>query len=397
MARVVLKPGHVRPIFAGHPWVFQQAVASIDGGPVAGDDVLVTDPTGKVLGRGLYSPKSAIAVRMFARTDRAVDAALFRERILRAKRLREELALPKPGETTAYRLVHGEGDHLPGLIVDVLGDVAAVQLNTIGVKNREGVVFDALEEVVRPRAIIDRTSESAARIEGVEVGRGVVRGDDKVERLTFVERGFAYDLPLSIGQKTGFYLDQRELRARVEAHAKGKTVLDAYSFVGAFSLAAARGGAKRVVAVDQSAVAVELAAELARRAGYEHVIEAVKRDALRALEDASTEGGFDLVLVDPPKLAPSRAKLEAALNAYRKIARAACRATKPGGLLVMSSCSGAVGIEDLVRALALGARDANLDATILERHVQAPDHPVPSAFPEGLYLKSVVASIDVVS
>jgi len=396
MSIVLLKPGHVRPVFAGHPWVFQQAIASLSGGPIAGDDVQVVDPTGKVLGHGLYSPRSAIAVRMFSRTDRPVDAALFRERILRAKRLRESLGLPRLGETNGYRLVHGEGDLLPGLIVDVLGDVAAVQLNTLGVKQREGVIFEALHEVLGPRAILDRTSESAARMEGVQAGSGVVRGDAKVDRLTFMERGFSYDLPISIGQKTGFYFDQRELRARVEAHARGKTVLDAYSFVGAFSLAAARGGARRVVAVDQSAVAVELAAEISRRAGYEKIIETVKQDAVRALDDASAEGGFDIVLVDPPKLAPSRAKLEAALNAYRKIARAACRATKPGGLLVMSSCSGAVAVEDLIRALALGARDANLDATVLERHVQASDHPVPSAFPEGLYLKSVIASVDVV-
>lgn len=395
MARVVLKPGHVRPVYAGHPWVFQQAMASVEGGPLPGDEVEVVDPSGKVLGWGLYSPRSAIAVRMFTRTPRPIDAALFRERIHQAAGLRRTLGLPADGTTSAYRLVHGEGDRLPGLIVDVLGDVAAVQLNTLGVKRREGVIFDALEELLAPRAILDRTSESAARIEGVEAGKGIVRGDPTLDKVSFVERGFSYELPLTLGQKTGFYLDQRELRARVEALAKGKTVLDAYAFVGAFSLAAARGGATRVLAVDQSALSIELAAELARKAGFAHLIEATKQDALHAMEAASNQGGFDLVLCDPPKLAPSRAKLEAALSAYRKIARAGCRATRPGGMLVLSSCSGAVGVEDLVRALALGARDANLDATVIERHVQAPDHPVPAAFPEGLYLKSIVACIDV--
>lgn len=393
MARVVLRAGHVRPVFAGHPWVFQQAIAGVEGGPVAGDDVEVVDPTGKTLGWGLYSPRSAIAVRMFTRTNRPVDAALFRERIRHAASLRRVLGLPGPA-TDAYRLVHGEGDRLPGLIIDVLGDVVAVQLNTIGVKRREGVIFDAIEELCSPRAILDRTSESAARIEGVEVGRGVVRGDAGIDRVSFVERGFRYDLPLSLGQKTGFYMDQRELRGRVEALAKGKTVLDAYAFVGSFSLAAARGGARRVVAVDQSALAIEIAAELALKAGFGGVIETIKKDAVAAMDEASSQGGFDLVLCDPPKLAPSRAKLEAALSAYRTIARAGCRATRPGGMLVLSSCSGAVGVEDLVRALALGARDANLEATVLERHVQAPDHPVPAAFPEGLYLKSVVACVD---
>ncbi len=394
MARVVLKAGHVRPVFTGHPWVFRQAVAHVDGSCSAGDEVIVADPQGRVLGRGFYSETSAIAVRLFTHRDDPVDAALLRDRIHRAFAQRKQLGLPAE-ETNAYRLVHGEGDGLPGLIVDVLGDVAVVQLNTVGIRRREGLVYDAIDEIVRPRAILDRTSESAARVEGTPAGQGIVRGEASIDTLRFRERGLAFEVPFSLAQKTGFYLDQRGLRARAEALAKGRTVLDAYAFVGAFSVAAARGGAKKVVAVEQNPLACEVAAETARRNGFSGVVSVEKQDAVHAMEHASRGGGFDLVLCDPPKLAPSRAKVDVALAAYRKVCRAACRAVVPGGLVFVSSCSAAVGFAELTRALALGAREANLRATILEEHIQSPDHPAPAAFPEGLYLKSLVARVTV--
>lgn len=396
MAKAVLKPGHVRPVHTGHPWVFQQAVARLEGGAQSGDEISVYDPQGRFLGRGLYSPKSAIPVRLFTRSDRPIDGALFRERIARAIELRRSLGLPDT-DTDAYRLIHGEGDGLPGLIVDVLGEVVSVQLNTVGIAKREGLVFSAIEEALAPRAILDRTGEIAARIEGVEVGRGLVRGDASLDALRFRERGFSYEIPLGLGHKTGYYLDQRNLRGRVEALAEGRTVLDAYSFVGSFSIAAARGGATRVVAVDESALVAEVAAETARRNGLAQTIEVRRADALTALEQAANEGGYDLVLCDPPKLAPSRGKREAALSLYRRLARLAAAATKPGGIMVLSSCSGVVTHDDLVRALALGARDANTQALVLERHIQAPDHPVPAAFPEGLYLKSVISRVETLS
>lgn len=355
------------------------------------------DPQGSVLGRGLYTPRSAIPVRVFTRdAGTAVDAALFRRRIERAVAHRRELSLPSRAEgheTDAYRLVHAEGDGLPGLVVDVFGDVLAVQLNTIGVKRREGVIFDALQWALAPRAILDRTPDSAARLEGFEPGSGVVRGPS-IDALRFSERGLAYEIPLELGQKTGFYLDQRLLRDRVERLARGRRVLDAFSFVGTFSLGAARGGAAEVTAVDESAVALEVGAACAARNGLDGRVRFVRSDARKALEQASRDGGYDLTICDPPKLAPSRGAKDGALGAYRKLAAAGCRATKPGGLLVLCSCSSAVGIEELIRALALGAREARMNAVVLERHFQGADHPVPAAFPEGLYLKSVLARVE---
>jgi len=397
MPTVILKPGHVRPVWSGHPWVFAQAIARIEGGAVAGDEVIVVDPQGNVLGRGLYTPGSAIPVRMYTREDAPVDAALFRRRIERAVAHRRDLGLPSkvPGhETDAFRLVHAEGDGLPGLVIDVFGDVAAVQLGTIGVKQREGVIFDALQATLAPRAIIDRTPTSVTRLEGFTPGAGVVRGDMTVDELRFIERGLRYAIPLALGQKTGFYLDQRTLRTRVEQLAHGRRVLDLYSFVGTFAMAAARGGASEVMAVDESAVALEVGAACARENGLFERITFVRDDARKAAARASKDP-FDLVICDPPKLAGTRGSKEAALKGYRALAAAACRATRPGGLLVLCSCSGAVGLDELTRALAEGARDARMQAFIFDRHFQGADHPVPAAYPEGLYLKSLIARVEV--
>lgn len=397
MPIVTLKPGHVRPVWSGHPWVFAQAIARIEGGAVAGDEVTVVDPHGTVLGRGLYTPRSAIPVRLFTHDDTPIDAALFRRRIERAIAFRRDLGLPSavPGhETDAYRLIHAEGDDLPSLTVDVFGDVVVVQLNTIGVKKREGIVFDAIQAALGPRAILDRTPPALAKLEGFEPSSGVVRGDPSVSSLRFTERGLRYEVPFALGHKTGFYVDQRPLRARVEQLARGRRVLDAFSFVGTFSMGAARGGAAHVRAVDESAIALEVGAECARLNGLEGRIDFVREDARTAFQEASSKGGYDLVICDPPKLAPTRSAREGALGAYKSLASAACRATKPGGILVLCSCSSAVSIDDLTRALALGARDARMTATVFDRHFQGADHPVPAAFPEGLYLKSLIARVE---
>jgi 23S rRNA (cytosine1962-C5)-methyltransferase len=270
--------------------------------------------------------------------------------------------------------------------------VLAIQLGTFGMKERQAIVHEALSVAVGPRAIVDRTSPRAAKSEGFEVSGGVVRGDD-VRELVLVERGLRFRIPLELGQKTGFYFDQRALRARVEQLAHGKRVLDAYSYVGAFAIAAARGGAREVVAVDESAMAVEVGAECAVMNGVADRVKFVKEDARRALADA--KGSFDLVIADPPRLAPTRSAREQALVAYSKLAENACRATRPGGLVVLCSCSAAVDLAALTRALATGATRVNMDATVLERWFQGADHPVPAAFGEGLYLKALIARVDV--
>lgn len=393
VASVVLKPGHVQPVWAGHPWVFAQAVERIEGGAQGGDEVEVKDARGNFLGRGLYSPGSAIPVRILTRErDRHVDAKLLSARLEAAVRRRQALGLPS-AETTALRLVHAEGDELPGLVVDQLGDVLSVQFGTLGMKRREGAILDALERLLAPRAIVDRTSERAAKAEGFAAGQGVVRGDDTLSHFEFAEHGLHFRIPLELGQKTGFYVDQRDLRARAAQLAKGRRVLDTYAFVGTFALGAARAGATEVLAVDQSALALTVAAEAALANGLAGKVRFECEDSVVALDRAGKHGGYDLVICDPPKLAPTRAARGRALGMMRKLAGQAARATKPGGLLVLCSCSAAIGLPELTRALSLGSTDVGLRAIVLERFFQGADHPVPAAFPEGLYLSSLVAEI----
>jgi 23S rRNA (cytosine1962-C5)-methyltransferase len=386
-----LKPGHVQPVWAGHPWVYAQAIDRVEGGATAGDEVRVVDPRGNFLGRGFYSPTSAIAVRVLVRDDKTrLEGRFFHDRISRADAWRKQNELPSP-ETNGYRLIHAEGDDLPGLVVDRFGDVICVQFTTFGMKLRESLVLQALLDVVRPKAVIDRTTASAAKAEGFDAGSGVVLGDETSE-LAFLERRLRYAIPIEIGQKTGFYFDQRPLRARIEALSKGKRVLDAYCFVGPFSLAAARGGATEVIACDESAFALEVAASCARLNAVEGRVTWLRADARSVLADGKS--AFDVVLLDPPRLASSRGGKEAALVAYTKIAELGCRATKPGGFVALSSCSAAVDMGALTRALATGALRANREAIVVERFFQGPDHPVLAAHPEGLYLKSLLARIE---
>jgi 23S rRNA (cytosine1962-C5)-methyltransferase len=391
MRTVRLKAGHVQPVWAGHPWVYAQAIDWIEGGATAGDEVTVLDPKQNFLGRGFYSPGSAIPVRLLVRdATTPLDGAFFRTMIDRAVSLRAMLGLPSD-ETNGYRLVHAEGDGLPGLIVDRFGDTLSVQFSTFGMKAREGLVFEALSERLSPRAIVDRTANGVAASEGFLPTRGVVRGEE-ITAFEFKERGLSFRIPLDVGQKTGFYFDQRPLRARVEHISRGKRVLDAYSFVGAFAMAAARGGATKVVAVDESAIALEVGAESARLNDLDGRIEFLKHDARKHLSEA--KGSYDVAIVDPPRLAPTRGSRDNALMAYSKLAEHACHAVAPGGVLVYCSCSGAVDLFALARALATGARRANVQATVFERGFQGADHPGPAAFPEGIYLKWVMARIE---
>ncbi len=386
-----LKPGHVRPIWAGHPWVFAQAVAKTVGNPEPGAEVLVLDAKRQPLGRALYSPRSALVARMYTRDEHTpIDAELFAERLRRAQARRDRLGLPAAA-TTGYRVAHAEADDLPGLVVDRLGDALAVQFGTLGLMRHRDAILDALQAQFSPSVIVDRSSASAAQREGFTAERGVARGDDGQELFTFLERGQRFEVPLALGQKTGFYFDQRPLRSRITELAAGRRVLDTYCFVGAISLAAAAGGAKSVRGVDTSGDAIETARTLAALNGVESSLQFVQADAQEEL--SRDQAAYDLVVCDPPKLAPSRGAAKRAQSIMRRLAAASCNAVGRDGLVVLCSCSAAITADDLARALALGAADAKRRACILERVYQGPDHPVPAAFPEGLYLSNVIAEI----
>lgn len=388
MSTIVLARGRVLPVWAGHPWVYAQAVERIEGAPAAGGVVDVIDPSGNHLGRGYYSPRSAIAVRIMSRDPRdPLDGATIGRRLDDALRLRRRIGLPS-ADTTGYRLVHAEGDHLPGLVVDVLGDVAAVQLLTLGMKLREEDVFAHVARVTRAATVMEIASPTAAQKEGFESSTRVVRGAEPAA-LSFRERGFRYTLEPGITQKTGFYFDQRENRAWAERLAAGGArVLDLHAFVGGFALAAARGGASSVRAVDSSAAAVTTLSRVAHENGLGDRIVPERADVLKETERLRrADERFDVVILDPPKLAPSAKHLDRARPMYRKLHEAAARLVAPGGWLLSASCSAALGPDDFVRTATLGARDAGKDLDLVHLGAQGPDHPTPAAFPEGRYLK----------
>lgn len=397
---VTVKAGHVQPLWAGHPWVFKQAIERTDEGLASGSEVLVLDPHGKVLGRGLYSTPSAIAVRMFTHEgSRPVDAALIRARIERAVVMRQAQGLPAmepERNTTGFRMIYGEGDGVPGLIVDAFGDVLVVQLGTAGLMRMRDSVVKALVDTVGPTAILDRTPKNIAQLEGFELPEAsprVLHGDVPVS-LAFEEDGLRYELPLDLGQKTGFYFDQRPLRRRIASLCRGSRVLDAFCYVGGFALTAARAGAKEVLAVDKSVPAIAAGKHCAELNGSSDQIRFEAADAMKVFKDVEQQGGYDIVICDPPKLAPKRKNRKQAFGGYRKLAAAACAATAPGGILAFCSCSGATSADALQRSLALGARDSGRRATIVDRTFQGTDHPVAAAFPEGLYLKVLIARVE---
>lgn len=390
MLQVELHRAHATPVASGHPWVFAQAVARVQGKPQDGDEVVVVDPFGKALGRGFWSANSAISVRLLTRdAGRAIDAAFLTERVRAAVAARRELGLPSD-ETTGYRLLHAEGDGVSGLIADVYGDVVVLQLLTAGMERRASWVVEALVEALKPRAIV-RTSSGPAR-DGASGESGVLYGQQP-ETLEFRERGLRFALPGEALQKTGYYFDQREHRAEVERMARGREVLDACCYVGGFSLAAARGGARSVLALDSSQPALTLGAQLARDNGLANIAfeRADVREELANLVQA--ERSFDLVVFDPPKFVPTTKHLEKGRRAYRKLNAHAIALTRPGGVLVTCSCSAGMSETDFLRMLALASGDVGRELCVLRVGKQGPDHPLMPGFGEGSYLKTVFAIV----
>ncbi|MCA9601525.1 MAG: class I SAM-dependent rRNA methyltransferase [Polyangiales bacterium] len=388
MGTVRLRAGHVQPVWAGHPWVFAQGIEEVIGAPGPGDVVSVVDAKGQFLGKGYWSPKSAIPVRILSRDSNAnLEGRELGERIEAAAGWRKALWNLPGEECTGYRLVHAEGDRLAGLIVDVYDKVAVVQLLTVGMKRREAEIFAHVARVAGVQTVVEVPSQRQQSIEGFEVQTRVVRGPD-IDSLKFMERRFNFEIPFSVAQKTGYYFDQRDNRQRVEQLARGKRVLDAFAYVGAFSLAAARGGATSVMALDKSAGAVAAGAAIAQKHGYGDTISFQVADVKKTFPQLHSQGErFDMVIVDPPKLAPTARHLEQAKKAYRTLNASAIRLVEPGGILVSCSCSAAMNATAFTRIIGMAATDAKREVVLLAMGEQAPDHPNPASFPEGRYLK----------
>ncbi|MBM4268750.1 MAG: class I SAM-dependent rRNA methyltransferase [Deltaproteobacteria bacterium] len=388
-AAVKLKRGKEGPIRAGHPWVFSGAIAAVEGSPEAGAVVRVRDDTGTVLGVGLYNPRGSIAVRLVAGVDEPVDAALVRRRVSDALTLRRRMGLV--GESSAFRLLNGEGDGLPGVVADVYDRFVSLQLLNAGAERLRGLVLDALDDVLEPRGVFERSTGGARREEGLEDRVGLASGQELPERVEIREEGVIHLVDVRRGQKTGFFLDQRANRAQVGRLASGLRVLDCFAYTGGFSLAAAKGGAARVTAIETSGPALELArAAAARNEIPEERIEWRAADVFDVLvADGSGRERPDLIVLDPPPFARHRSDRDRAVRAYRDLNRRALRTLAPGGMLFTFSCSPHVTRELFVHVVATSAPPGTR-LQVLASVGAGPDHPVLPAHPEGEYLSGLL-------
>lgn len=389
MAKLILKRGRANPLWHGHPWVYSGAIAREEGAYEPGDVVEVCDFDGRYIGRGFANPRSQIRVRMVTRKDEIVDATLLGRRLDEAQAMRARIGLPSE-RTDAYRLVNSEGDALPGLIVDIYRNVAAVQFTALGMKRLDKTVFDALAKRPGIRSVVEVSAGGYAQIEGFASASRTVRGDE-VTAVPCRENGIELAVEPLHGQKTGMFLDQRENRRRFGELAKGMRVLDVYAYAGGFALNALRGGASHAVCVDSSARALERIRHHAEQNGL-GPLEAHEADAFRFLEQVAPRS-FDLVAIDPPKFARAKKDLEAALKGYERLNALAMNACSEGALLATCSCSQNVDETTFERVIAGASQAAGRRVQILEVASQGPDHPVPPAFPEGRYLKFVLCRV----
>jgi 23S rRNA (cytosine1962-C5)-methyltransferase len=386
VAQLVLKKGEDRRVRGGHPWIFSNEVESWQGGVEDGGLVDVVDHRGAFLGRAYVNRHSLICARLLTRGRDEVDGAFFVKRLERAKRLRDAVY---PGEA-AVRLVYGESDQLPGLVVDRYGDWLAVQVLTLGMERRLPELRPALEKVFAPRGAVLVADSPLRTLEGLEQRRERWWGDVP-ERIEVPVGGFTLEVDLLHGQKTGLFLDQRENRKRAEARAQGRVALDVFCYQGEWSMHLARGGATSVLAIDSSEPALALARANVERNGFADRVEFLRMDAFDILRRLEREGRrFGIVVMDPPALIKSRRAVAAGAKAYREHNRLAMSLLEEEGILVTCSCSHHLD-DDLFRQVLLeSARAARRPMRVLDWSGEAPDHPRLLAVPETHYLKCAV-------
>ncbi|MBV8032820.1 MAG: class I SAM-dependent methyltransferase [Betaproteobacteria bacterium] len=386
-----LKKGRERSLKRRHPWIFSGAIERVTGEPAPGETVEVRDSSGQVLALAAYSPASQIRARVWTFDAKAsVDESFFRQKVHNALAMRRRLGAGS--HTNAMRLVHGESDALPGLVVDRYADVLVAQFLSAGAERWREALLDALAEEAGCEAIFERSDAEVRKLEGLEPRIGFARGNRNASRCPIVEYGLNFRVDVEQGQKTGFFLDQRENRQRVRALCAGREVLDAFSYTGGFAIAALAGGAARVLAVESSKEAIEVAREnLAANPLDASRMEFLNADvfsSLRTLRDKNRK--FDLIVLDPPKFAPTASQAKNAARAYKDINLLAFKLLAPGGLLATFSCSGGVPAELFQSIVAGAALDAGVQAKVIERLGAAPDHPIALEFPEGEYLKGLL-------
>lgn len=389
MKTIRLKPGKDKSLRRRHPWVFDGAIAK--GGADAGETVRIDSHEGDFLAWGAYSPASRIRVRVWSfEQAQRIDAAFFRQRLSQAVALRNAWALSSDG----VRLVHGESDGLPGLVVDRYADTLVAQFTSCGTERWKSVIADALLDLTGLSRLYERSDASVRALEGLPEVTGWLRGSGPTA-LTIREHGWKLGLDVATGHKTGYYLDQRDSRRDCADWVRRlglKTVLNGFSYTGGFTVAALAGGAEQVISIDSSGPALEQARANVALNGMDLArCTFMDADVNASLRAFWAEGRrFDAIVLDPPKLAPTVAHAERAARAYKDLNRLGLKLLRPGGVLFTYSCSGGIGVELFQKIVAAAALDAGVDAVIAQRQGGAADHPVALSFPEGEYLKGLV-------
>ncbi|RZF59468.1 class I SAM-dependent rRNA methyltransferase [Sphingobacterium corticibacterium] len=393
MNKVILHKGKEKAAWQLHPWIFSGAIKTVDGKPTNGTVVKVFNVDKEFVAYGVYNAHSRVAVRLLEwNQEFPIDERWWRHRIQRAVALRTHLLTD---QNDTVRLVFAEADFLPGLIVDKYGDFLSVQIHSSGIEAVKTIIVDELVQLLQPKGIYERSDLNARQHEGLPDANGLLYGEKPSDFVDVIENGIRYQINIIEGQKSGFYCDQRDNRSLTAQYVKGKRVLDCFCYTGGFTLNALKSGASAVVSVDSSALAIEtLQKNLVFNKLDAAVHSTVQADVNKYLRQLGEEGEkFDVIILDPPKYAPSRSALDKAARAYKDLNRRALLLLESGGLLATFSCSGAMDIDTFKQVVAWAALDAAKEIQFIRQFSQPEDHPVRASFPEGEYLKGLLVRV----
>ncbi|MET4081107.1 23S rRNA (cytosine1962-C5)-methyltransferase [Pedobacter sp. UYP30] len=393
MVEIVLRKGKEKAPLQRHPWVFSGALDKLKGKPNDGEVVKVFASDGEFLAYGHFNSKSRVAVRLLDwNEDAIINTNWYEARLIQAIALRATILTT---QTDTCRLVFSEADFIPGLIVDKYADFLSVQILSAGINSVKDNILHLLQKHLNPKGIFDKSDATARTHEGLTTASELLFGEQPPEFLAVKENGINYHINISEGQKSGFYCDQRENRAILSSFAKGKKMLDCFSYSGGFSLNALANGASQVTSVDSSALALNTLEQNIHLNNFDktklNVIQSDVNKQLRAFKE--TGELFDIVVLDPPKYAPSRSALDRAARAYKDLNRLGMLLLEKGGLLATFSCSGAVDMETFKQIIAWAALDAGKEVQIIRQFSQPEDHPIRISFPEGEYLKGLLLKV----
>jgi len=393
LPQAVLQSRRAKPFYGRHPWVYAGAIARLHGEPGDGAEIDLVSHAGHFVARGLYNSRSKIRVRLYSWSQETpLDQSFFHARLVAAIRLRKSI-LQYLGPMNACRLVFSEGDGLSGLTVDCYDRWLVIQFTSLGLAQRSESIADSLEELLQPEGIYLRTERGIGLMEGLELQDGLTRGSVPAEPIIIQEGEIHFHVHLAQGQKTGFYLDQRDNRFAVAPYCAGRRVLDGFCYTGGFGLHAARAGATEVIGVDVSEPALALARENAGLNGFT-AMDFIRQDVFNYLDSRVQSGEhFGVVILDPPKFARTRSAIAEAVRGYRRLQTLSLKLLEPDGILVMCCCSGLISMTMLEELTAQVAAEEHREVQILERRGQSPDHPVLATCPETNYLKCLICRV----